>query len=432
MFKIIDSIAAYDAMVEAHCLPASVTEIAGVERHRRFESLTRDEISGLNAWFREHGECVLLSIDSIEFALHILGAKQVDPATEAYNLTRGSGKDKIYYWCHANQHNRIVKVGNLGTLTKEGLVFDLANGYWGLGPAAHIDAYAWLLSLQHRILALIEVLDEGVEVEPMQLLTIVGMPPQLSATLDRGAPKTKQDQEFLDRDMFTHEFLHARLEYVENVEKLRNELAGYLVTVRNNVWSRLHGTGYHPSGTNSPSTRNALALQECFEQYADGDALQDLIVKVWQRSITEDGKKGLWVGQLSVPMVATAIVLASNTSSNAWEPGNPIAIDETIADTILAALGKCSDEGTEGYSSYVREIAKIKKQPKKPSGIERWVFWGLVKATTALLADEYDSSVAYFPSVTDALVKKLKKGTTTYPIFGGLDVGPKTMEEAAE
>ena len=110
--------------------------------------------------------------------------------------------------------------------------------------------------------------------------------------------------------------------------------------------------------------------------------------RVWARSVTEEGKKGLWVKQLSIPMVATAIVLASNAGAEAWEGSESVAIDETIADSVLDALGTVSDQGTEGLSSYVREVAKVGKQPKKPSGLDRWIFWGFTSATSDLLKGE--------------------------------------------
>lgn len=435
-FNLVDSIASYDAMVADHCLAASVTEIAGVPRHMRFEELTAKQIADLNDWFFKNGTFCWLRITSVEMALHILGAREVDPAKEPFNLERGKSKEKTYYWCETNAHNRMVKTGNLGNLTKEGLIYDMVNGYWGVGPTAHVDAYGWILSLQHRVIADIMASDEmGQFVGPIDILTVVGVPPQLAATLDRGAPKTKQDQEFIDREQFTVDFLQndCGLEYVpENVEKLRNELAGYLVTVRHNLYSRFNGTGYHPSGKNSPSTRQALALQSCFETIGDGDTLQRLIARVWARSVTEEGKKGLWVKQLSVPMVATAIVLASNAGAEAWQDGTPIAIDESIADSVLDALGTVSDQGVEGLSSYVREVAKIRKQPKKPSGLDRWVFWGFTSAVSDLLKSEYNPDTSYFPAITANLEKAIKAGKKSYPIFGGMDQGPQAKETSDE
>lgn len=435
-FKLVDSIASYDAMIADHCLGQDVKEIAGVPRHMRFEELTAEQIAALNEWFFRNGTVCVLRINSVELALHILGAREVDPAKEPFNLERGKGKEKTYYWCETNAHNRMVKTGNLGNLTKEGLIYDMVNHYFGLGPCAHIDAYAWILSLQHRLIAYIQASDElGQNVDPIDLITIVSMPPQLAATLDRGAPKTKQDQEFIDREMFTAEFLanDCGLEYVpENVEKLRNELAGYLVTVRHNLYSRFHGTGYHPSGKNSPSTRQALALQTCFESVGDGDSLQRLIARVWARSVTEEGKKGLWVKQLSIPMVATAIVLASNAGSEAWQGTESIVIDETIADSVLDALGTVSDQGVEGLSSYVREVAKIRKQPKKPSGLDRWIFWGFTSAVSDLLKGEYNPDTAYFPVINANLEKAIKSGKKSYPIFGGMDCGPQAKQEASD
>lgn len=432
-FTVIDNAAAYDALLADHCLAKDVESIAGVPRHKRFEELTADEIAGLNDWFRTNGTVVLIRIDSVDLALHVLGAKEVDPALSPFNLERGSKKDdKKYYWCEANSHNRMIKTGNLGTLTKEGLIYDMVNRYYGLGPAAHIDAYGWILSLQHRLLAYIKGSDEmGDNLPAIELITIVGMPPQLAATLDRGAPKTKQDQEFIDREMFTLEFLtdSCGLEYVpENSEKLRNELAGYLVTVRNNLWSRMHGTGFHPSGANSPSTRQALALQSCFEEVGDGDALQRVITRVWSQSVGEDGKKKVWTKYVSVPMLTTAIVLASNADSEPWTHGSPLTVDDSVYTKVMDAIGVISDKGDEGLSSFIREVVALRGAPKKPSGIDRWVFWGLVGAVSCLLDDTYDTTHNYIPNVTKALEKKVKDKKISYPIFGGVDIGPKTKE----
>lgn len=416
--------ASYDALIADHCLPPTETSVCGIGRHERFEDLTPDQIQQLNDYFAKNGSVVILRIESVGFALHVLGATEVDPAKDRYNLVRGTGKEKTYFWCEANQHNRILKSGNLGSITKEGLIYDMVNRYFGLGPVAHIDLWGWILSLQHRLIAWIKGYDEtGGEMPPIDIITLVGMPPQLAATLDRGAPKTGADQEFIDRGQFTVEDLRTWLEYVpEDTEKLRNELAGYLVTVRNNLYSRLNGHNYHPSKPQQPSTREARDLQRCFAD--DGKALERLIAEVWSRSLTEDGKKGLWVKHLPVPMVVTACILASNVDSSQWEPGTPIAIDSDIVEKILNGLGQCSDEGSEGYSSFLRECARVKKQPKKPSGLIRWVFWGFVEATVDLLNDSYNPDGSYFPSVTTTLVKRVKEGKDSWPIFGGLDCGP--------
>lgn len=436
--------AEYDAIIEASCLPQSQDAIEGIDRHRRFESLSPDEIGKLNIWFQNHGTVINLRIDSEATALHILGAKEVDSATNPYNLERGKGKDKTYYWCEANQHNRMLKSGNVGDITRQGLIFDMVNCYWGYGPVAHIDAYGWVLSLQHRIIAWLRGFDaNGGEMPPIELLTIVGMPPQLAATLDRGAPKTASDQEFIDREQFTVEFLRSVIEAAtgepylpENVEKYRNELASQLVTVRNNLWSRLHGTGFHPSKGQSPSTRQAIAMQACFEQSELGeeDELQELIVRCSLASISESGKKALWAsGSISPAMVACAIVLASNADQpDKWEDGSPIVVDSDVRDKVLTALRESADVGDAGLSSFVREIAKAKAEPKKPSGFDRWVFWGLVGAISALLKGEYGPTAKYWPNPSKTLIERVKKGKVSYPIFGGYDCGPLVAETVEE
>lgn len=434
----INTASEYDAMLAATTIPPSET-VGGIERHARFETLDSSQIETLNEYCRENVRVARLVVSSPDMALHILGGAEVNP-TEPYNYVRGSGKTKQYYYCSANQHNRIVKPSNLGDLTKEGLVHDLIGGYWGLGPVAHIDCYGWILSLQHRLFAYIAAYDaSGGEVAPLEVLTLFGIPPQLAATLDRGAPKTVVDQEFIDRGQFDREFVADVISDItgesylpENYEKYRNLLSGILVTSRHNIYSRFRGTGYHPSKRQQPSVRQALALQADFTPLERGDELQKLVVAVQLASITEEGKPSLWVGAspLTPPMVVTAIVLASNVdATDRWEPGSPIRVNWEVADMVLRSLKLCSEAGDEGFSSLRRELAKAKAEPKKPTGFDRFVFWALVSAIDSLLKGEYDPTQKYYPTVNATLIKRLKDGKASYPLFGGYDDGPDEKED---
>ena len=438
----------YRAFIKANCLDESVTEIAGVPRHARFESLSSDDIARLNEWFQENGRLINLRLSTVEMCLAVLGATLVDPAKSVWNLSVGKGKETQYYDCEANRHNRLVKTGNLGNLSKEGLMHDIANGYWGYGPTGHIDAWGWVLNLQHRDISMIEaLLETGGDCPPIDIFVMVNMPPQLAATIDRGASKTAADQEFIDQEQFSFDFVSSIItdetgeDYTpDNFGRFRNELAKSLVTVRNNVWSRLRGTGYHPSKAAQPSARQALALQSCFPAIEGGDELQRLVVRCSIAAITESGSKAIWSKHITPPMLATALVLASNAEQDdSWQTDNPIDIDDSIVDTVLQAMSVVSDGGDDVVSRYLREIAKIKKQPKKPSGMDRWIFWGLVGVIQDLLLDEpvepeYDDDGKiverkYFPSVTATMVKQLREKKLSYPLFGGYDCGPISKDD---
>ncbi|GIW60289.1 MAG: hypothetical protein KatS3mg087_1355 [Patescibacteria group bacterium] len=416
----------YDALLDRCCLGPNVKDIEGIDRDARFESLTPEDVKKLDNWFGENGCFVQLTISDLDMALHILGAREVDPTREPFNYVRGKRDERVYYFLSRNVHNRMLKPSNLGDLLKEGLRYDLANGYFVRGPLAQVDAWGTVSNLQHRLFAAIDVHDVTGEFPKFTVLTEVGYPPQLNAVNDRGQPKTGQDQEFIDRTQFTYDDLRKWVEYMpENVDKVRNELTKILVTSRNNIWSRLHKTGYHPSKKNQPSTREALALQQKFGN--GGKDLEKLITITWEASLSEDGKKTLWAKHISPAMAVTAIVLASNADNDDDEN---LLIDFDLADKILHALRSSSEEGTEGYSKFIREIAAVKKQAKKPTGLDRWVFWGFTKSTMDILEKgELDPETQYFPSVTKKLIEDMRKGRISYPIFGGLDQGPVEVEE---
>lgn len=425
---VVSTPAEYDAVLERVTVAESEA-IEGVRRTARFEELLAPKVQSLGDWYKQNGELVLLRIDSLEMALHLKGATEVDPSKDAWNYKRGSGKDATYYWCSRNTHNRRINAANKGDLTKQGLIFDMVNQYFVPGPVGHIDAYGVISSLQHRIDAAIDVFDLTGTFPTIEIFTFVGLPPSLNATIDRGAPKDSKAQEFIDPERFTLEQLSEWMEYLPDPDrldlgKLRDTLTKTLVTVRNNLFSRMQGTGYHPAKRDQPSTRQALALEKSF---VDGpEALFKLIVEVYEAEQTESGGRALWAKSIQPSMVVTAIVLASNADN---DDKSAIVIDEDIKSTILSALGVVSDDGHEGLSDFVREVARLRKQPKKPSGIERWVFWGLVHAVSDLLnsgslevADGKDCT-SYIPNVTDTLKKRIKNGKEGVPCFGGLDIG---------
>lgn len=428
----------WDAVIEAHCLPRETEAIEGISMTERFEDMTSEQIASLSEWYRENGTTILLDIQSPELCEHILGQREVNPATEAFNWTRGKGQEKVYVMLDNNQHNRIQTQSNLGDMNKEGLTFDVNQGYMALGPVGHVDAVGCVVSLAHRLKAPLIVYDDTGEFKGFQILVQIGVPPQLCAVFDRNAPKTGNDQEFMDRNQFTIEFMRSILDekMPEDPMKVRNVLCKYLVTVQNNLWSRLHGTGYHPSKKQQPSKRQARKMQACFapSEFASAteDQLQELIVKVYNRSVTDDGKKAHWSNYISVPMATCQIILASNADNGEWNDGDPIAVDFDLADTILTALGESSAEGNVGYSSFLREIGVVKKEPKKPAGLDRWIYWGFTSATAQILADEYDPSESYFPKVNKTLIKAVKDGKQSAPILGGYDCGPRVEDEGDE
>jgi hypothetical protein len=431
---VVDSIESYDEVLERACVEGM--DICGIPRNARFETLSSEQLQKLSRWYVDNGEIVRLCVKDVAFALHIKGAVEVDPAKDSWNYSRGTGKDRTYYWCSRNIHNRPVKGTNKGTLTKEGLKHDLANGLFVNGPVAHIDAYTVISSLQHRDDSAIDVFDETGVFPEFEVFTFIGLPPQLNAAIDRGAAKDSKDQEFIDTTQFTESDLESWLEYMpapqdRDIVKLRKELTSMLVTVRTNVFSRLNGTGYHPNGVQKPSKRQELALSGYFD--GGPKALERLIVECYEASHDESGKKAPWAKAVPPSMLPTIIVLASNRDN--VDPTD-IQIDSDVCSAVLKGFGLVSDEGMEGYSPFIREVLRLRAQPQKPSGIDRWVFWGLVKATHDLLEDgaceckDGENYSAYIPNVTKTLQRRLKEGKEAVACFGGLDVGTVVKEEA--
>jgi hypothetical protein len=428
-FTLIDTPAKYDSVLDNHCFGQDVPDLLGIPRTERFERLTPDQVQQLSSWTLENAGFYCIRISNPDMALHILGAKEVDPAKEGYNLVIGKGQSKVYYFAERNQHNRIMKPTNLGTISKEGLVYDIANNLFGVGPTAHIDCWGWILSLQHRLIAWLQAYDElGEETPAINVLTLVGVPPQLAATLDRGAPKSGKDQEVIDVSRFPMALFESRCEYLPDsfdLPKTRDVLSAWLVTVRNNLYSRFQGTGYHPSKSQSPSTRQAIALQDCFETIDDWDALQQLLVDIWSQTRTEDGKKRLWVDYFPPAMVGSLIVLLSNRDRGEWQEGDSIHIDPAMVKLVLSQLLSATDTGTNLISRLMSELGKVKARPKKPSPMDRWTFYGLVR-TFSLIINEEDTDGPLFP--TEAEMKRVsrKKNPVKPPIFGGYDCGTRT------
>lgn len=441
--QVVDTLDGWNEVIEKHCLPKDTAEICGIPVNARFEDLKPSQVAELSEWYEENGITVLLKITSEEMALGILGAEEVDPSNDRYNWVRGK-TEKTYYWLARNEHNRVQTAANLGTIDKEGLVYDVCHGFMALGPTGHVDALGDILSLAHRTKSPIIVLDETGDWKDVSILVQIGCPPQLCAIFDRNAPKKGNDQEFMDRTQFTEEFLVSILgEDQPDWLKTRNTLAKNLVTVRNNLWSRLHGTGYHPSKRQQPSMREARSMQACFEKsehassVGNEDELQELLVRVHDASLTDDGKKKIWSDYITPPMAACMIVLASNAGNGQWNGKDGIRVDWTVAESILAALNESTTDGTVGFSSYLKEVAAIKSQPKKPSGLDKWVFWGFTRAVHALLEGEYSADEKYFPPELSAnnarkgeqFITKVRKGEIAPPILGGYDCGPQSSND---
>lgn len=429
--SIITTPAEFDAMLDR--LPVITDNIDGVPIDKRATELTKEEFAILNAWATKNVFFCQVRLNRA-LAVHILDAVEVDPKTSQYHFSTGSGKETKYYYCGRNKANRTWRKGSLGQVTKEGLSHDIINSYWGLSDPGIINAIREITSLQHRAIAVVHTADTTGQNVEIPLWLQIGMPPQFTGLIDRNKSRTGADEEFVDRKQFDEQLLLECTEYLEpkDIPKVRQTCSEMLVTVLNNVYCRFTGHDVHANKSLLPSERQRLSLKKCFAG-DNGEALERLIAKVYFGSLSEDGKKCLFVKTFSPALVTTALVLASNknndslTQAEVDEFGYDIDIDDELVETTLNLLRESADAGDAAFSPAIAELAKVKANLKKAGGgAPRMpeIMGAFVSAHAQLL----ESGAITSPVWPNMRERAKNKKAGTYRIYGGYDKGLTEQE----
>lgn len=409
-------------------------EICGVSRWKRTEELTASEFATLNAFATRVVRFYKLKLDKA-LAIAILGARQVDPAKESYDLALGDKKSGIYYKCERNKHNRFFSLSRCGKKEKEGLLHDMLLMYWGLADTALVDCLEQIVSLQHRAKAYLAAdFESGGDLAPIEIWLQIGTPPQFAGLVDRNRSRTSSDQEYTDVTRFPEDLIVDVFGEVlpDQFPKIRTDAADLLVTVSNWTICRMQGINVHPNKDNTPSERQRLRFIRLFDSDM-GNHLERLILQVLHGSKNEKGKKSLWVDTFTPSMVATALVLYSNRTEEPIDPltfEGEIPILNSIVDKTIELLKESSEKGSQAFSPAIEELATASKAIKASGGgaiNQPEKFNALVSAMSQLL-DGGAITEKVFDSKADR--KKRKKGDIeAYRIFGGRDTGPIAKSE---
>ena len=409
-------------------------EICGISRFKRTEELTQAEFATLNQFASKVVRFYKLVMTK-QLAEAILGAREVDPAKESYDLALGDKKTGKYYRCERNKHNRYFAMSRVGKKEKEGLLHDMLQGYWGLADTALVDCLGQIVSLQHRAKAyLAACYENGGELAPIEIWVQIGTPPQFAGLVDRNRSRSASDQEYTDVTRFTNDIIVDVFGEVvpDHIPKIRSEASDLLITVSNWVICRFQGINIHPNKDNTPSERQRLRFIRLFDSDM-GNHLERLVLQVLAGSKNEKGKKSLWVDTFAPSMIATTLLLYSNKD---YEPIDPLTFEgeipilQSIVDKVIDLLKESSEKGSQAFSPAIEELAAAAKAIKASGGgaiSAQEKFNALVSAMSQLLG-----TGAITDKVFDSKAerKKRKKGDIeAFRIFGGRDTGPQKSEE---
>lgn len=411
----ITTVAQWEQFLETNAIPETQL-VEGCGPRTRFNEAKRlGVVQKLSDWSREHR----ISVDVLvtpELSKAMLGIEECEK-TDRWNFHLGSGKDRVYYRETRNNRNRKFVESNVGTVSK-GMLADAINGAFVYGPQSNVDCYGGCSNLQHRCKLVLKMESMGIENPSIWLSVDFGHHPATNSKYDRPKVHKLHDDLFKDATMFPVDLYAETMEYVPDdfdYDGARDNGCKVLVTLLTNLYGRLYCAGwtasYHPGGAQSPSDDNACDMLDNF----DATELFKMIIRLQEAMHGEDGKKRLWSTYLPVPMVATAIVLASNATH---EDKTNLNIDETIVDNVIGWLAETADNGDSGYSPLVANIVKHTKGGSTIKDKDKRIFAGLVTATKALLADTVCPGDG-IPSNADHT--KIKKGKLGWALFGGVD-----------
>lgn len=385
--------------------------------------LTPNELDQLNYW----ASCNVLSgvfVMNEATAKALLGLEVCDPKTVAPFIKLGD----VYYAAIHNSHNRLISEARLGSETKPGYVNDMVAGLWGYGDPLIIAGDGKIASAQHRAAAYLKALAIKPELGDIPFPCMYGLPPQMIDFIDRGRERKASDMEYRDETVFEQSLIDevfTETPEPTTTKKLRQVWSDCIVTVRNNVHCRCRGIDVHPSGTQAPTKRDALMVDQRFTESTD---LQRLILKCFIASKHPDtGKDNSWRDVWTVSHLATALVLRCNASHDNPET---LTIDWEYIDSVCNALaGSSGENGTGPFGPAIADVLSAIKDIKKAGGSkpgDKELFGCLVTAMGQF--DEVGETGKVWIGKRDRSKKERTKDKS-FRIFGGVDIGFQAKTE---
>lgn len=416
----IQTVAEWRAFVKANAIPETEL-VAGCGPVTRFNQAKKlGAVQELSEFSRKNRKSLDILMDDA-MADEILGLEECT-AKDRWDIRLGSGKNRAYYRYNRNQVNRKFNEAIIGSIRK-GMLRDAVNDNFVYGPQANIDCYANCSNIQHRALLIKKLKSLGVENPHFWLSVDFGHHPALNSKYDRPKVHKLADDLFSSKLYFQPEFVRGlladgKLEYIAedfDWSGFANEMCYQTVTVLTNLYGRLYCAGftasYHPGGSQAPADDEVCDMLDSI----DMDGFQELLTRLHFAQKSDDGKNRFWVSQFKPPMIATAIVLASNANH---EDKSNLSIDQSIVEQVLEALAATSDGGSEGFSLLVKDIVRKTRKGQTMTAKDKRIFAGLVLSIKAMLADE---PLPENPVISDADYQKISKGKMGWPLFGGVD-----------
>jgi hypothetical protein len=373
-YHVVNSVETYNVLKEI-CDGLRIQAEAIVSPSLRFERLQPGHVLGLNALIRENPVEGILEVNSLDFALYLLGAREVK-ATDLYTYAIGKGKEKRYFVEERNLGNRTWKEGKSDNLLK-----DFRDGLFAIGPTAYFDYSLDVLSLQHRLKMYIKAKVENPSVGPL-LVTFRCLPHNYAGVLDRHATRSDTDQHSMNNEFSLDMLLDAG--YTKPDGTLKDKLGKILETVGVNFVARCTGKGWKPGGTQKATTREQLQFLDSCEGGLSG--VKDSIMTVEKLQFGDDGKKRWWIQS---PTVSPAMIVVLGMLDSSQESPS-----SAIPDALLEALLQANEMAETPFSKLFNELRAWKKQQRRL--VDRYTFHALIKAWN----DTKNGTVSdhYYPS----------------------------------
>ena len=375
------------------------------ETRKAFSLLLATDIVGLNAWIMQNLDAYFVTVGREE-AIAMLGLEECNPTQEAPTIVLG----KKAYIARNNPHNRPWAKG----IVQE-YVADMLAGLWSLGDALYWGADGFILSAQHRLLAIMLASETDPTIR-IPFLLLVGLPPQLADIIDRQRRRTTKDITFRGDDIPMELLAEGVAEPTpESYPKQKATLSAIYTTARGYVLSRIKGKNVHSSGSTN-SEREIMQCQERFgkvtlESGVVVNALVYLCWQVYQASLADTGKVRDAFVKFPHAQLVTALVLYSNRNNT--DPTD-LEIDFEFSERFLEALQESTDKSGP-MERAIAGMVKAKSDIGKAS-IPRENAMHAIVGMVGQFAEH--SSVVDNPYPSKRVQKK-----EGYACFGGVDIG---------
>jgi len=392
--------------VPAIKLALQAKEYPRFEGRKAFAMLLAADISGLNEWMLENLDCYAITVGREE-AIAMLDLVECNPTQEAPTVILA----KKAYVARNNPHNRPWAKGIVADY-----VADMLARLWSLGDVLYWGADGFVVSAQHRLLAVLHASETDPTIR-VPFLLIVGLPPQLADIIDRQRRRTTKDITFRGDDIPMELLADGVAEPTpESYPKQKATLSAIYTTTRGYVLSRLKGKNVHASGATN-SEREIMQCQERFGKVTleSGVVVNSLVYLCWQvyrASLADTGKVRDSFTKFPHAQLVTALVLYSNRNNT--DPTD-LEIDFDFVANFLEALQESTDKSGPMQVA-IAAMAKAKKDLGKAS-IPRENTMFVIVGMIGQFAENGAVTESPYPT------KKDQKKEKVYPCFGGVDGG---------